>query len=157
MSIWPSLFDHAMWADAQILSAIATLPAGSTARADAERIYAHLAAASHVWLSRLDRRAPEHAVWPTLSLEQAGALSAESLAGLREWASRGEAVLGSPLEYVTSTGQPFRNTVGEVIAQAVLHHSHHRGQLALLIRQGGGTPSPTDFIVYTRPAARRQG
>jgi uncharacterized damage-inducible protein DinB len=31
-----------------------------------------------------------------------------------------------------------------------LHGVYHRGQVALLVRQGGGTASPTDYIIFTR-------
>jgi uncharacterized damage-inducible protein DinB len=38
-----------------------------------------------------------------------------------------------------------------------LHGSYHRGQIALLVRAGGSTPAPTDYIAFIRgaPAATR--
>jgi len=39
-----------------------------------------------------------------------------------------------------------------------MHGCYHRGQVAMLIRDGGGTPAPTDYIAFVRgaPAATRQ-
>jgi uncharacterized damage-inducible protein DinB len=79
----PALFDYAAWADARALGAIEGLDAASAERAQAVRLYAHLAGAEHVWLARLEARIPAHAVWPELSLEEATAVSTESLAALR--------------------------------------------------------------------------
>jgi uncharacterized damage-inducible protein DinB len=146
----PTLLDHCAWADAEALRAIAALPADGDARAQATRVYAHLAAAAHVWLARLHGRAPVHPVWPELSLEAAGALAVESLAGLRAFAERDADALAAEIEYRTTAGHPYRNRVADVLAHVALHGSYHRGQLAQLTRQGGGTPAATDYIVFAR-------
>ena len=148
----PKLFDHLAWADAQAVRALAALPAASAERARAVALYAHLAAAANVWLARLEGRPPAHPVWPALSLEEACALADESLAGLRRHASRDANALATAVEYRTSTGQLFRNTAAEVLTHVVLHGSYHRGQLALLTRQGGGAPAATDYIAFVRGA-----
>lgn len=156
MTTLQTLLDHVTWADAEAVAAIATLPEASAERAQATRLYAHLGAAAHVWLARLEGRTPEHPVWPDLSLDTARALATRSLAGLRAVAGRGAEELAREVEYRTTAGHAFRNTVADVLAHVVLHGSYHRGQLALLTRQGGGTPAATDYIVFARgvPAPR---
>lgn len=149
-----ALYDHLAWADARALEALRAMPAGAPETARALTIYAHVAAAAHVWASRLEGRAPAHPVWPTLTLDQATALAAESTAVLRALAARlGPAELAREVSYRTSAGQPFTNTVGDILAHVALHGAYHRGQLALLARQGGGTPAATDYIFYARDAA----
>jgi uncharacterized damage-inducible protein DinB len=149
-----TLLDHMAWADAQALAAIVTLPEASAERAEATRLYAHLAAAAHVWVARLEGRTPEHPVWPALSLDAARELAARSIAGLREAARRGADGLATEVAYRTTAGQPFRSTVDDVLTHVVLHGVHHRGQIALLTRRGGGTPATTDYIVFARGGAR---
>ena len=144
----PTLLDHCAWADAEAARAIDTLPADGAERAQATRLYAHLAGAAHVWLARLQGRAPEHPVWPELSLEDARALADESMRGLRRFAAMDADTLAQEIAYRTSAGHPYRSTVATVLAHVALHGSHHRGQLALLTRQGGGTPASTDSIVF---------
>jgi uncharacterized damage-inducible protein DinB len=145
-----NLLNHAAWADAQALAAITSIDAARTERAQATRLYAHVAGAEHIWLSRLEGRRPVHPVWPELSLEAAAALAQESLAGLRAAADAPPEALVRVVEYQTTTGQLFRNTAADILSQVALHGSYHRGQIALLTRQGGGAPVATDYIVYAR-------
>ena len=144
------LLDHALWADAQVAAAIASAAVGSAERAQATRLYAHVAGAEHIWLSRLQGRRPAHPVWPELSLEDAAALAAASLAGLRALADARPDALARDVEYQTSTGQVFRSTAADILSHVALHGSYHRGQSALLTRQGGSAPVATDYIVYAR-------
>ena len=150
VNVLAELLDHVAWADERAVAALRTLPDASAERAQGTRLYAHLAGAAHTWLARLEHRVPEHAVWPELTLDEAIALADASLAGLRAIARRDESALAEEVEYRNSAGQSFRNTVAELLSQVALHGSYHRGQLALLTRQGGGTPAATDYIVYVR-------
>jgi uncharacterized damage-inducible protein DinB len=145
-----ALMDHVMWADAQAVAAIASIDAARAERAQATRLYAHVAGAEHIWLSRLEGRRPAHPVWPELSLEEAAELARESLAGLRAITDAPPEALARDVEYQTTTGQLFRNTAADILSHVALHGSYHRGQIALLTRQGGGAPIATDYIVYAR-------
>ena len=145
-----TLLDHVAWADAQAVAALRALPEGSPERAQASRLYAHLAAAAHVWHARLEGRAPEHPVWPELTLEVATELATTSIAGLRAIAGRDDESLARVVEYRTMAGQPFTNTVADILAHVALHGSYHRGQIAMLTRRGGGTPAATDYIMWVR-------
>ena len=145
-----TLLDHVAWADAQACAQIAALNAESNERKEATRLYAHVAAAEHVWLSRLDGRVPVHPVWPDLSLEAAVALAGDSLTGLRAIAAGSPQALEREIEYRTGTGQMFRNTASDILTHVALHGSYHRGQIALLTRKGGGTPAGTDYIFFRR-------
>jgi uncharacterized damage-inducible protein DinB len=49
----------------------------------------------------------------------------------------------------------FQPKCSEALVQAATHSIHHRAQIAMLIRQHGGDPKPTDYIVWAaknRPA-----
>jgi uncharacterized damage-inducible protein DinB len=150
MSSLLTLLDHVAWADAQVYAQIAGIDADRAERKDAIRLYSHVAGAEHVWLSRLQGRAPVHPVWPELSLEEAAALATESLRELRAIVERAPEALDQEVEYQTTTGHTFRNTVSQILAHVALHGSYHRGQIALLTRQGGGKPVATDYILFVR-------
>jgi len=153
------LFDHLAWADARARDAVASLRAQSGERAQALALYAHVAAAEHVWLARLDGRPPDHPVWPSLDLDTAAALAREAAAGLRAHAALDADGLAREVAYRNSAGDAFRSRVDDILAHVALHGSYHRGQVALLARGGGGTPLPTDYIAFVRgsPAARSTG
>lgn len=148
-----SLFAHLAWADEGARAALHAMPEAAPERERAVTIYAHLAAAEHVWLARLEGRPPVHPVWPTLSLASASALAAESAAGLAAYVARcSDAALDAVITYRTSTGQELRSTVRDILLHVALHGSYHRGQLALLARAAGAEPAATDYIVFTRGA-----
>ena len=148
------LVDHLEWADAAALEALRTSN-GSDERA--LTIYSHVLGAEAVWLARLAGRASDVPVWPVLSLEQAASLAARNAAELGTVVSSlGPEDPGREIDYRTSDGRAFRSTIEDILLHVALHGSYHRGQIALLIRGGGGEPAPTDFIAFVRgaPAAR---
>src|SRR5690554_2743399 len=69
------LFEHMVWADERVLEGLRTAPGGDE---EALVYLAHVLAAEHVWISRIVGLAPEHAVWPSLSLEECAALAARN-------------------------------------------------------------------------------
>ena len=72
-------------------------------------------------------------------------------------ATLGPGDLDRDVTYTNSAGQEFTSRVEDILLHVVMHGSYHRGQVAMLIRDGGGTPAPTDYIAFVRgaPAATR--
>jgi uncharacterized damage-inducible protein DinB len=98
-------------------------------------------------------------VWPTLDLGQCVVLSADNTKGFGEYlGSLTASGLESEVPYVNSAGQSFRSRVDDILLHVALHGSYHRGQVALLVREAGNKPAPTDYIGFVRgvPAATRQ-
>lgn len=146
-----SLFAHMSWADDAARLALQQMPETAPEYQRALTIYAHIAAAEHIWLARLEARTPAYPVWPTLSLAEASGLATESAAALAAFVGRCDAAaLASIITYRTSAGQEMRSAVQDVLLHVALHGSYHRGQLASLARAGGAVPAATDFIVYSR-------
>jgi uncharacterized damage-inducible protein DinB len=143
------LYDHLAWADARAFEAIRAMPE-SDVRTQATRLYGHLAAVEHAWLARLERRTPTHALWPALNLDAARDLAASSAGVLRAIAARDPARLRETVTYRNSSGTEYHNTIVEILTHVALHGSYHRGQIALLARQGGGMPAVTEYIAYMR-------
>ena len=156
-SLLHSLFAHVAWANARVLEALRISPGNDRQALD---FFAHILAAEHVWLARVEGRSPKVAVWPALSLEECTALSHENA---REYARLLERESDESLErdiaYTNSAGAAFTSRLIDILAHVALHSAYHRGQVALMIRRGDGTPAPTDFIAFVRgvPAATRPG
>jgi len=149
------LFAHLTWADRRVLTSLqeATAPPPR-----ALELYAHVLAAEHVWLARLTAKVPVHPVWPDLTLLECAALSARNEALYGEFLRGLDATaLARDVAYVNSAGQPFTSKVEDILLHVCLHGTYHRGQVALLLRQAGEPPLPTDFIAFVRgaPAATR--
>ena len=142
------LYDHMAWADSRTLNALRVMHAPPL---DALRLYAHLLAAEHVWITRIEAREPEMAVWPALGLDECAALSAKNKAAfavLVETVTRDE--LQRSVRYRNTKGEEFVNTVEDIIMHVALHGSYHRGQVARIVRGEGGAPPSTDYIFFIR-------
>lgn len=149
------LFEHMWWADARAATA---LERAGDPPPRALEIYAHVLGAELVWLDRLEQREQSVAVWPQADLAECRALAARA----RE---RYAALLGAltpshlarSVHYRNSAGREFDTRVDDILLHVALHGAYHRGQVALLLRDAGLEPGPTDYIGFVRgvPAATR--
>ncbi len=147
------LVAHLRWADERVLAA---LRGATSAPPRALELYAHVVGAEHVWVARLHDEAPRLPPWPTLSLHAAAALAEETHAALAQLAAGLDAAGAARLvSYRNSAGTAFQSTVEEILLQVALHGAYHRGQVALLLREAGADPVPTDFILFTREGGAR--
>jgi len=148
------LWDHAVWADEKLSSAIRTI---SHPVLDAEREFAHVLATEEVWLARMESRTPRVPIWPALDRAGLESLRADVRAGFDAFLNTlTDEDLGRPVSYVNSAGQHFDTPIGEILLHVALHGQYHRGKVNLLLRQSGEAPAPTDYIAFVRgvPAAR---
>jgi uncharacterized damage-inducible protein DinB len=149
------LVDHLEWADRRVLE---SLRAARHAPPKALEIYSHVLGSEHVWLSRINGRPATVAVWPTITLDECERLAADNVNELRNiLSSLTQASLQQGITYRNSAGDQFTSSVEDILTHVSMHGSYHRGQVASLIRAAGATPSPTDYIAFTRgaPAATR--
>jgi uncharacterized damage-inducible protein DinB len=150
------LATHLEWADQRVLT---SLRSAANLSAKALEIYAHILGSEHVWLSRMYGTPPRLAVWPNLSLDDCSQVAADNATQYRKVVDglTDEAVTRG-ITYKNSAGEQFTSTLEDILTHVFMHGSYHRGQVASLIRAGGSTPAPTDYIFFTRgsPAATRQ-
>jgi uncharacterized damage-inducible protein DinB len=141
------LHAHMVWADGRVLS---LLPASI----DAEplRLFAHVLAAERVWLARLEGRdGTRLEIWPSLGVEECARLAEEMRTGYTDYLDAlEEGRLTEPITYRNSAGVEFRTEPLDVLTQVFLHGSYHRGQIVRSLRQSGGEPVGTDYIIWAR-------
>src|ERR1700752_118222 len=70
------LFAHLEWADAEVLNSFRTTPPPPKAL----ETYAHIVGAEHVWMTRIQQKPQEYAVWPTLTVDQCLVVARETAA-----------------------------------------------------------------------------
>jgi uncharacterized damage-inducible protein DinB len=149
------LFSHMAWADEQALAALRKA-GGASELAHTE--LAHILGTEHVWLTRLEGRPAEVAVWPELTLDECELLSRETRAGFLAYLERtGDSALERTVHYRNSAGAEFDTKASDILLHVALHGSYHRGKVAAALRGGGAEPAPTDYIAFVRgvPAATR--
>jgi len=152
------LYGHMRWADTRVREALRDTPGALVERA--LELYGHVLGAEHVWLARLRQEKATVTVWPRLSVNEAARLADEVHAGFDGFLTALKpGGLDRDVTYTNSAGQEFTSRVEDILVHVAMHGSYHRGQVALLVRDGGGTPAPTDYIAFVRgsPAATRQG
>ena len=143
------LFRFVSWADRRTLESLRAVPLAAIA--ESLPLLAHVLAAEHVWLARLEGREPKHPVWPDLSLEACVQLLHENDAGYRALLNQlSEEQLADVTNYRNAAGQEFSTPVLDILLQVITHGGYHRGQIAKILGRNGVTPASTDFIVFQR-------
>ena len=152
-----SLYGHMAWANDCVCRSLRETPGNDP---HALEQFAHILAAEHVWLARIDGRSASVPVWPVLTIEECADMAADNARDFTDLLAReSNASLERVVTYTNSAGQVFSSRVVDILAHVALHGTYHRGQVSLMTRRGGGTPAPTDFIAFIRgaPAATRIG
>src|SRR5215471_16712257 len=144
------LYPHQAWADAEHWRAVGAVPAAREDQAIRRRLH-HIHSVQHAFLWTVDRAQPFRMTTPEdfSSFDSLQAYAREFhdripsfLAGLTP-ARRAELVkiswFGHP---------PLRITVEAALTQAAMHSHYHRGQNATRLRELGGEPPTTDYIIW---------
>lgn len=136
------------WANRRAIESVRTVPA---ANAKALRPLAHLLIAELGWIERMLGDNTRSAFWPAMSLDECIALADELQAKWSDFvASSTEDAGGVVVSYRNSRGEPFHTPQHEIFAHLLTHGAHHRGQVLHLVREEGGAPITTDYIVFVR-------
>lgn len=149
------LFEYDHWGNLAAIESLSTIPAADGAAGRALKLIGHLVGAERTWLARLEGSHGPASPWEDLTTE-------ECHAAVDEVHRRWQAILGglSPeklaeeLVYRNTKGAEFRTPIEDVLTHLVMHSAYHRGQVALAVRDAGGKPAQTDYIVYVRQSKR---
>lgn len=143
-------FAYDAWANAEVLAAINVGGPGAPP-ARPLQLLAHILSAQRLWLERIRQQPQTLAVWPEFDRDLCEAQVAD-LAQIWHgyFAQLSRAELLRKIAYKNSKGEPWSSTVQDVLTHILMHSAYHRGQIASLMRAGGGTPAYTDFIHAVR-------
>ncbi len=114
---------------------------------------AHIASAEWIWLRRWKGESPtSHPGWATqAALDVVFAKFAEIEAERAAWlATLTEADIDRVVGFRLLNGHEDHQRLSSQLMHLVNHSTYHRGQIAGMIRQVGGTPLSTDLIAYRR-------
>ncbi|MBL0173615.1 MAG: damage-inducible protein DinB [Gemmatimonadaceae bacterium] len=141
----PRMYRHMEWADARSL---ATLRDMTEPPPHAVDVFAHVLAAEHIWLRRIDGVVHLYDVWQPIGLDECERLARANHAGFTRVLAEADRL--RPVSYQNLAGVSYTTPLEEILIHVSHHGMYHRGQIALLVRAAGGTPMPTDYIVYQR-------
>ena len=152
-------FEYEKDAHTQVLASLETVPEDRRREGGYQKCLgwlAHLAAARALWLYRMGMAATgpsthEELFPKDVSLQGARAsLDAMHRAWQPYLAGLDDEALSRVFEYRAIEGDRFENRVEDLLTQLFGHSWYHRGQIASLVRELGGTPAETDYVFWTR-------
>lgn len=114
-------------------------------------IMTHVVATEQLWYDRVTQAKIPISPWEKYSPDECINKSTEIIA---KWVALleeiGEEGLTNTVNYVNTQGNRYNNLVKEIVTHTINHSSYHRAQVALLVRDAGGEPALTDYIIYAR-------
>jgi uncharacterized damage-inducible protein DinB len=143
------LFAYDHWGNQTALASLSSL----TGPPDKPlRYFSHVLAAQRLWRARFDNPSPPRPqTWPELTPEECRSAVEEIypswIALLQQL---GAARLNQELVYRTTEGVEFQTPIRDVLTHVLMHSAYHRGQVAAAVRELGGKPAATDYVVYLR-------
>jgi uncharacterized damage-inducible protein DinB len=115
-------------------------------------LLSHLLRTRVVWLGRIEK-SPD-ARLPFWHRDTFAECVDRAAAGTAAWMgfleARTDEDLARTATYTNSKGIEYTSTLREVTTHLINHGTHHRAQIALLLREYGIPPPLTDYIYYTR-------
>lgn len=142
------LFRYDDWANREVLVSLRS--AGNSPERSL-KLLGHILGAEYVWYSRLKSEQSPLAVWPLLNLDECEQQIRALPPMWSQYLNGIEADgLNRNLTYRNSKGEPWTNSVGDILMHVIMHSAYHRGQIASDMRAAGGTPAYTDFIHAVR-------
>ncbi|MFN3405960.1 MAG: DinB family protein [Cytophagaceae bacterium] len=112
------------------------------------KLFSHILNAHHIWNHRINSQQPKFPVWELQSVDQfknTDRVNYEQTIQILD-----NADYSSILNYTTSRGDSFSNSIREILFHIINHSTYHRGQIASDFRQSGLEPLASDYIFYKR-------
>jgi len=142
-------FAYDTWANQRTLESVQTVAAPSEKLLG---LLAHIFSSKRMWLGRIKQTDDATiSTWPTLSYEESSDLGERMRAAWSNYLdSLTETDLKTEIHYTIKDVGPGMQTVADIITHKFLHAAYHRGQIAMLVREQGGTPASTDLVVWAK-------
>lgn len=140
------LFEYNLWANKKFGEVLVAAP---FKHPKILTFISHIHNAQLIWFDRINGISSETPVWAEYSIE-------EAIEKLREssemWIAHINQVekLDQEISYHNSIGEAHTSVLSDIMTHVANHGTHHRGQLALLLREEGIAPPASDFIFFSR-------
>ena len=142
-SYFQEAFKYDNWAKKRLASAVLGLEEVPTR---ANELYAHLLASNHIWQCRLLDLSPQMQVWEPILSADWPAHQERNHVQLQEFLKNSpEEHFRAVIDYKTTKGIPFQNTVQGILTHMLTHANYHMGQINLVLKP---VLSPLPDLMY---------
>ncbi len=141
-------FEYNYWANDKFMKALQEM---AQPPEKAVKLMAHILFALDVWLARLMKEDlsgytnPNPSYSPAECRQKLDELDAKWRGYLTALKPEG---IEEKTRYTNTQGKPFEMISRNILVHVVNHSHYHRGQLATLVAQNGGTRPTTDYSAY---------
>lgn len=143
---YTKLFEYNLWANNAFSE---VLRANQFQNSKILKLISHMANAQSIWLSRIKKETSSIGVWDEHTLKEALELLANSSQDWLDFIYSGD-MDQETISYKNSKGNEFESRLGDILTHVVNHGTHHRGQIAHMLREEDIDPPASDFIFYVR-------
>lgn len=113
-----------------------------------ESLMSHILSAHRIWLGRIAGRGSLPSAWDKVERQAWEEINIELYNETTDLVKSTRAE--KKISYHNSKGEHFTNELQGILYHIVNHSTHHRAQVALLMRESGILPPGSDLIVYLR-------
>ncbi len=112
------------------------------------KLQSHILNAHQIWNYRIEQKEGHFAVWQIHPVATWKDIDQNNFQSSLQILNKVD--LNDKIQYKTSQGQAFTNSVRDIFFHVINHSTYHRGQLASEFKQAGIEPIVTDYIFYKR-------
>ncbi len=143
------MFNYNDWANKRVLDSFEST---NNLEEKARLLFSHILISQTIWLERiLGQQQTFKTTMQMLALDDCKTLSKQNTKNWLNFIQTPEAEKTNPIvNYKDTKGNDHQNRLSDIMTHVINHSSYHRGQIALLVRNSGGTPAVTDYIAYCR-------
>lgn len=149
--------DYSLWASQRLVDAASQLTAEELTRdfgtADGSVLgtLVHIYAADRAWIGRIEGAPPDTFLEPVVDMHLS-VLQSDWPAVQQRWhaiaADLDDNTVQTVVSYADSKGNPYQNTIQQIVLHVVNHATHHRGQVSGFLRAMGHRPPPLDLMRF---------
>lgn len=112
-------------------------------------LFSHILDAHHIWNARLQGKLPAYEVWQLQPVKEWSDIHYENQRNTFEIITNTDN-FEKRIDYENSEGRVYSNTIKDILYHMINHSTHHRGQIAMDLRNHKMEPLLLDYIFYKR-------
>ncbi|MEK6152673.1 DinB family protein [Flavobacteriaceae bacterium 3-367] len=140
------LFDYNYYCNKKLIELCAGL---KEVPEESVKLFSHILNAHHLWNARILEKKSLYEVWQIHEVKEWGDIHYENQRSSFEITTNADD-FDRRIDYETTEGRLFTNTLGDILFHVINHSTHHRAQISKDFRMNGIEPIPMDYIHYKR-------
>ena len=113
------------------------------------KLFCHTLNAHHIWNARILGKLPDYGVWQIHEIKDWGDIHYENQRNSFEITTNSDD-FEKRIDYETTDGRLFTNTLQDILFHIINHSTHHRAQISSDFRNNNLDPIPMDYVNYKR-------